>query len=78
MAKPIFIIALPGRDSKNIENVRNAFIKNLYDYHIVVYNDSSIPGVEFKVIAEKDFDHINVEDEGVRKVLTDYISKLKK
>lgn len=77
MAKPIFIVELPGNsfDMQTRDNVQHYLDEKFDDYHILVtttYSDT----IEYKAFFEKDFDEVKYEE--LKQIVRDNINEIKK
>lgn len=64
MAKPILIITVNNSDVPHDEQYKMlaGISKKIKDYHIFVVCSDDAKGIEFKVLAEKDYKEIDLEN----------------
>jgi hypothetical protein len=63
MAKPIILIGLAGQvPPPELHAISDQISEKCTDYHVLVYADSNITSLDFRVFYEKDFEQVNYDE----------------
>lgn len=61
MTKPIFLVAIPFEQYKNIDDIQKNLEGKLIDYHVLIYLHDK-EEIEFKAFYEKDFNQVKFDE----------------